>query len=194
MKKIIIVAMLLLGGLTSIGQAETPSRMRLLFHGSKQLDSTYQITTHFIPSGDLIGELKPLCYAGVAIWPWKKIFYVEPAIGWNFATREPILALMYSATLAMPGGTFWSWWDIEYQTETADGYFFAQMEFQPIDWLNIGVEMEHWGNWDRGPWSVGFGPNVLLRYGVVGLDIAGHVRSYQDATNGELVLRFHLFY
>lgn len=192
MKKTLITAVLLLISLIYIGQAGTPSRSRALVHGSKQLDSVWQLKTHFV--ANFVGELKPLCYAGVAIWPWKKVIYFEPALGWNFATKEPIISLMYSATLPLPGATFWSWWDFEYQTETKNGYVFAQMEFQPFDWLNVGVEMEQWGNWDHGPWSIGFGPNLLLRYGVVGLDIAGHTRAYNDAVNGELVLRFHLFY
>ncbi len=197
MKKVLIIAILVLFvlGATLTSQAGSPSRVRFLVHGSKKLDSVLEIKTHFIPAGNLLGELKPLCYSGVAIWPWKKVVYFEPLLGWNFATDEPILALMYSATIPIPNlGAVWSWWDFEYQTRTKDGYIFAQMEFQPCDWFNAGMEMELWGNWQRGPWNVGMGPNILLRYGTVGLDIAGQYRAHDDVADWELAVRLHLFY
>ena len=195
MKRCLIIAVLLIFVLINIGQAGSPSRVRFLVHGSKQLDSVLEIKTHFIPAGNLIGELKPLCYSGVAIWPLKKVVYFEPLLGWNFATDEPILALMSSTTIPMSNfGTVWSWWDLEYQTRTKDGYIFAQMECQPQSWLAIGVELELWGNWQRGPWNIGMGPNILLRYGTVGLDIAGQYRAHDDVRDWELAVRFHLFY
>lgn len=194
MRKVLIITMLLLST-TLVCQAGLPSRVRMLIHGHKQIDSTFDIRTRFIPAGNLIGELKPLIYLGLDC-KLQNVAYIEPVVGWSFDTDEPILALVTFTKIPLPAnaGSVWSWWDMEFQTRTKTGYVFAQMEYEANDWYSAGIEMELWGNWSHGPWNVGCGMNILLRYGVVGVDLACHYRRYNEQLGAEFVTRFHLFF
>lgn len=196
MKKVLIIAVFSLFGLIQTSQAGWPSRVRVVIHACKQIDSSMDLRARLVPGGNFIGEVKPLLYLGFDWKPGKKTFYLEPVIGWNFDTDEAIVALVASLSVPLPfGGNMWTWWDVEHQVRTKNDYLFIQAEYQINDWLHAGIEMEQWKNNEEGKyWNAGMGPNLLLRYGVAGIDIAGHYRSYNNKTDWELVTRFHLFF
>ncbi len=64
-----------------------------------------------------------------------------------------------------------------------------------MKWLHVGLEEESWGNYKRGKYSHGAGPNLIFNFGMSGIDLAVHRRWYDaDSTFGtEFFARFHIF-
>jgi hypothetical protein len=183
-------ALLLLLFVSSLANAYAshPSRIRLLIHDAVKVDSTLELRTHLIPSGNLVGEIKPLVYLGLG-WRATTWLDIEPAVGWAFDNDEPITSLRI-----MTLNKVWTWTDVELQSRTLSYYWFSQTNYNLTSWCQIGAETEGWGRMNsKDAFSYGLGPNMLLRFKQAGLDIALHYREMSKKTGSELVLRFHLF-
>ncbi|MFA6130917.1 MAG: hypothetical protein WC730_01490 [Patescibacteria group bacterium] len=170
------------------GETFHPSRVRLLIHGGYNVGETTRVQFHFIPAGNLLGELAPLGYLGLSVKPapW---LGVEPVVGWAWGPDEPIASIR----LAPDFGPVYGWFDGEIRFPSYGGYWFGQMEYRVSKWLHTGIEGEGWGDFDDGGWSQGGGVNVLGRFEKTGLDLAIHVRDIDSKVKPEFVLRFHLF-
>ncbi|MFH0950882.1 MAG: hypothetical protein V1765_00195 [bacterium] len=190
MKRFIIFAIAIMLAITTLTAKDWhASRIRLLAHGSDSLTQSSQLRFHFIPAGNLMGEVKPLGYLG---WGWQVASWlnIEPVVGWCFATDEPIISVRVTPTWEK----FWSWTDIELNTTTHNGYWFSQINYQTSKLCHIGVEGEGWGNfYQAGSWSNGFGPNVLLRLKQMGIDLAVHYRTIDKVNKPEFFIRIHFF-
>lgn len=177
---------------TSAAQAENafhPSRVRLLVHGGLDLNKDVQLQAHFIPAGNLIGELAPYSYLG-AKFQTSDWLGIEAYAGWAFGNDEPLVSLMFNPKF----GNLWAWTETDVQMPSWDGYWFAQLDYQLLDWLHTGVEGEGWGNYESGSlWSHGGGPNLLFQFGKIGVDLAVHVRELKDSIKPEFFTRVHLF-
>lgn len=177
---------------TSTARAEDafhPSRVRLLVHGGLDLNEDARLEFRFIPAGNLIGELAPISYFG-AKFKATDWLGIETYAGWAFKPDEPLVSL----TLNPHIDNLWAWTEIDLRMPSYDGYWFAQLDYQILDWLHAGVEGEGWGNYESGSsWSHGGGPNLLFRFGKVGVDIAVHARELEDSVKPEFFMRAHLF-
>jgi len=191
MKRFVVLSMVLIAiCLFSLSAKDwSDSRIRLLAHASDSLAQSSQLRFHFIPSGNLVGEVKPIGYLGLG-WKAADWLDIEPVLGWSFATDEPIVSVRVTPIWK----DFWSWTDVELNTTTHNGYWFSQVDYQLSRMIHIGVEGEGWGNFDHGNWSHGFGPDLLLRLKQMGIDLAVHYRTYQKESKPEFVMRIHFFF
>lgn len=166
-----------------------PSRVRLLMHGHHDFQNDTQLRIHFIPAGNLLGEVAPLAYLGYG-FKLAKWLDVEPTVGWTFGNDEPIVSLR----LVPNASDLWAWLDLELQPKTKNHYWFAQVDYKFFDWLHAGFEGEGWGDLEKSETiSYGGGPNLLFRMDKVGFDFAVHGRRLNDSFKPEFVLRCHLF-
>lgn len=179
--------------LPRIGSAQTfhPSRVRLLMHGSYQFDDRLGISGHFIPAGNLIGELAPLAYMTVD-WTPTPYLTISPCLGWSFKPDEAITSLRLTPKYK----DFYGWIDFEVRPQSWSFYWFAQAEWKATPWLHLGIEEESWGGFEQfAQASHGGGPNVLFRFGQnVGIDLALHSRWIGEDVKPEFFFRFHLFF
>jgi len=170
------------------------ARVRLLLHGGKELAENFKLMGHFIPSGNLVGELAPLMYIG-GKFSLPSGWSIEPAIGYYFGAGEnsPIAAFR----IEYDGEYLYSWSDVEYNPLPDHGlYWFSQLEYKALDWLQIGIEGEGWGSaTDADVRSDGGGVNVLFVFKMIQVDLAVHYRSLMGTTDSgfEFVSRFHAF-
>lgn len=177
------------------GKAEAntfhPSRVRLLAHGSYQFDDALGISGHFIPAGNLMGELAPLAYMTID-WTPTPYLTISPCLGWSFKPDEVITSLRLTPKYK----DFYGWVDFEVRPRSWSFYWFAQAEWKAATWLHLGVEEESWGGFEEfSQASHGGGPNVLFRFGkVVGMDFTMHARQLDNVVRPEFFLRFHLFF
>lgn len=167
----------------------SPSRCRLLFHSGMKVSENLKIKGSFLPAGNLMVGVSPLSYLGLNF----KIreFDIQPTLGWASEVDELILSVQTSYSHAK----FWSWLDIEIQPQSWSIYWFTQAEYQITSWFATGLEADGWGMMsDSNTLSYGGGPNLLLRYGKLGMDIAVHFRHAHDQQlSPELFLRWHIF-
>lgn len=166
-----------------------PSRVRLLIHSDFQVNDEVHLRVNFIPAGNLLAGLAPLAYLGLG-WQATSWLDIEGTLGWCFKANEPIV----STRLSLNFGDFYAWGDLELQLPGENGYWFLMAEYKLLDWIHVGVEGEGWGSYiGNAPWSNGGGPNILFRFGKVGLDLVIHVRDLNDSVKPEFFLRAHLF-
>lgn len=168
------------------------SRVRLLAHGHLDVGQNNRVALncHFIPAGNLMGDLAPLAYFGAefSAAPWLKI---EPVIGWTFGGDQPIASVRFAPSI----GRTWAWTDFEFQPIGHDSYWFVQADYKVSDHLHFGLEDEGWGNFDdTSTMSNGFGPDLLVRSGMMGVDFAVHVRPDESGDfKPGFVFRIHGF-
>jgi len=186
-----IAAVLVLSAVTaavSTAQADTfrSSRARMLVHGSRDIVEGVQLRTHFVPAGDIMSGFAPYLYVG-AFYEQLKL---EILADWSYGTDDPGLSVRF-----MPEwGDVWTWTDIEVQFPSGAGYWFSQGDYRVVPWLSIGVEGEGWGEYsDMKDWSHGFGPNAVLDFGKVGVDVTVHYRGVDGEWLPEFFTRFHIF-
>jgi len=169
-----------------------PARARLLLHGSHELNETYALQGDFIPSGNLLakGQLCPVGYMILAIQPLKWL-NVAPAVGFNFGSNE----LIMDTRLELDVGPTYFWGLVDANPASWDAYWFAQLDYKLAKWFHVGLEEESWGNYKKGKYSHGAGPNMLFRLGTAGIDLAMHRRYYdvEDVFGTEFFARFHIF-
>lgn len=156
------------------------SQARLLIHGGLEVSKDLWLNGHFIPSGNLVAGLSPLAFLELL---WKPTPQVQPGIviGHAFGSDSPILALHLAGSIAAT----WYWVDFEWQPSNNSYYWFAQWEYHALDWLELGVEEESYGDYDDFTHSShGGGPNVLFQLDKhFELDATVHVRN--ENTNNE---------
>lgn len=190
-----LALMVFLGSMLCSGKAEAdtfhPSRVRLLLHGSYQFDDTLGISGHFIPAGNLMGELAPLAYMTVD-WTPTPYLTISPCLGWSFKPDEVIASLRLTPQYK----DFYGWVDFEVRPQSWFFYWFAQAEWKATNWLHFGAEEESWGGFEEFTLaSHGGGPNILFRFGqYVGIDLALHARHLDGNVKPEFFFRFHLFF
>ena len=187
---IFVFLTLLCGSGTAFADGFHPSRARLLIHGRQELkQGRTALQYHFIPAPNLSAGISPLAYTGFEVKPVRWLA-LEPALGYNFSAEEPVFSLRVTPKI----GRFWSWTDLEYRRPSGCGYWFSQAEIKVRDWFHTGIEGEGWGViGDSGSWTYGAGPDILLRFGKLGADIALHARYLDGRTAPEFFLRTHLF-
>lgn len=197
-RKLLVVTLVLFYASSAWAEEETkseddsafhPSRVRLLLHGSLNFAETLQLRAHFIPAPNLRGDITPLLYLGLGWQVWEHL-NLEPVVGYATGSENPIFSLRLSPKIWRLRG----WADIEIQVPSLNGYWFANLDFKIYNWLLVGIEGEGWGQYgDAKSWSHGFGPNILLRFGILGLDLALHIRDKEHVTKPEFFIRVHLF-
>lgn len=192
-KSIIVLVVVAMTLVASFAQAEDgkfhDSRIRLLMFGKQPIAEQLELRTDFIPAPNLLGDLAPMAYVGVGYTPSENLDLAASA-GWAFAPDEPIASVRVSPSV----GSFYAWSDLEVNLPSKDVYYFAQVEYKAVDALHFGLETEGWGNVDKGGWSHGAGPNVLLRFGKqFGVDLALHGRELDSHFKPEFVTRVLLF-
>jgi len=195
-KRILIVLVLFHAGNASAEDKQPdegdfhPSRVRLLLHGALDVSETLQPRVHFIPATNLRAEITPVLFLGLGWQAWKHL-NIEPVLGYHFGNESPILSLRLAPKIWRLEG----WVDIEVQIPSWKGYVFANLDFKILGkYLQAGVEYESWGDYtDSSSWSHGGGPNVLLRFGMLGVDLALHIRELEERVRPEFFLRVHLF-
>ncbi|MDD5043479.1 MAG: hypothetical protein PHD51_02290 [Patescibacteria group bacterium] len=191
MKKICLIFALLTLISTLFAYAEakeetdnwSDASFRLLVHAEKRLNDFSALTLHFIPAGNLIGELSPYLYAG-AKFNLGHGFALEPSVGWNFRPGDdaaPIISLMPCYT----DDYIFFWGDVEYNHWPIDElYYFGMIDYRLFNKsLMVGLEGEGWGEIDWDKQSIGGGPNMTLSYGQVELNLAIHYRRFPDSPN-----------
>ncbi|MFA6027368.1 MAG: hypothetical protein WC752_00365 [Patescibacteria group bacterium] len=186
-RSIVMIAALSLST-SAMAQDFDPTRVRLLIHGSLEVKENVELRAHFIPAGNLLGEVAPILYLGVNFKPVEWLGF-EPVVGWTFVTDEPIVSLRASPDF----GLIYGWADIELNLPGLGGYWFVQADVRLLKWLHMGLEGEGWGSYYTDFFSNGGGPNLLLRYGKVGVDLAIHAREVNDSVGPGFVIRFHTF-
>jgi hypothetical protein len=197
MKKVVImvIAFLLLG--MASYAAELPARSRLTINGQTAISETPKIDLrmHFIPAGNLsAGVLAPLGFVGLGFKPFKWLD-LEPALGYYFPSNEEIINLRISPSWQK----FYALTDFRWRPDSDAAYWFGQVEYKALKWLQIGLEEESWGNFDVDNITHGYGPNILFRDDKWGLDLAWHQRTYKKTltvpeTSGiEFFVRFHIY-
>ncbi|MBI2436486.1 MAG: hypothetical protein HYV41_01945 [Candidatus Magasanikbacteria bacterium] len=87
-----------------------PNRVRLLIHAQYDVNEQLDVRTTFIPAGNLLGELAPIIYTGVA-YQLMKWFELEMDFGWVFQPNEPLISIKPSFNF----GNFWAWSELEVQ-------------------------------------------------------------------------------
>lgn len=187
-----LVGLLCIFGLSREAWALHPSRTRLLLHSAKELTPDVGISAHFVPAGNLIGELRPLIYFGVdcKVTPWLTL---SPVVGWAFGPDNPLVGAWIYASK----GPVWGFVHLEYHPDTTFSYAVAMAEFRAVEsWLSVGLEQETWFYADQqDSANVGGVPNLLLRLGAVRFDVAFHFRDKPaDGFDGELIGRFHVYF
>ncbi len=186
----ILAAMMLL--LTSPAHADDlfhPSRARLIAHGGHDLGEKTRLEYRFAPSGNLLGELAPAAFFG-AKFKATEWLGIETYLGVAFKPNEPIMSLSLNPHF----DNVYGWTQIDLRVPSKTGYWFTQAEYKILDWFHVGVEGEGWGNYERSAsWNHGGGPNLLFRFGMLGVDTTVHIRSYNSETKPEFFLRTHLF-
>ncbi|MFA6547962.1 MAG: hypothetical protein WCT11_03425 [Candidatus Magasanikbacteria bacterium] len=194
LKRFIVATLAMIVGFsTTTAGADTfsASRVRMLIHGSNQFSEQLGASVHFIPAGNLLGEVAPLIYGSFDWTPIPELT-ISPTVGWTFKPDEMVVSLR----LAPKIGKFWGWVDLEERPTSRAFYWFVQAQYQVTSFLHIGAEQESWGDFhDFSTASHGGGPNVLLRFGRnFGTDLALHARSLGgSAVNLEFFSRIHLF-
>lgn len=177
-----------------------PSKSRMIVHGWKKLGDNCedvpcnQLRSHVLPSPNLgAAQLKPIGYVGYAIMDTH--FMLEPAVGYFFATDQPIL----SPRAFIPLGNVWGFAILDWQPFSGEGYYFSQIEWKPQGQgpLMFGIESEGSGKWkDYDTWSYGGGPNILIETShVTRIDIAGYIWCPSDEQClPQVFVRFQLFF
>lgn len=167
-----------------------PSRLRVLVHGGAPITRQFSIKGLFVPSPNIAQEkLTPLVYLGIK-WAPSIHFSMVGNVGWSFIGDNPFLSLMLDGGY----GVFVTGTQLDYNFINHEAYSFTYADFIVLKWLILGAEFEAWGLWsDATAWSYGGGPNILFRFGKVGVDIAFHVRYVAGKVGGDLFLRVHLF-
>lgn len=191
--RVVVGMVIVLVSFASVASAQAdetfhPSRVRLIFYGETELSDYVDLKSQFIPSGNLIGELSPWLFLGLGLEPsdWLKM---EAHTGWVFGNDEPHVAVMLNPHF----GDAWAWMEMALQLPSLESYWFAQVDYQILDWLHAGVEGEGWGSYeDASSWSQGGGPNILFRLGNFGLDLAVHARDVEGTVKPEFVVRTHV--
>lgn len=187
---IALVAMMLL--LSSTARAEDtfhPSRVKLAVHGGYDVGDKTRLEYRFVPSGNLIGELAPIAFFGTKFktMDW---LTVETYAGFAFKTNDPLFSLSFNPHV----NKLYAWTEIDWRAVSHDGYWFAQAEYQVTPWFRTGIEGEGWGNFEKSAsWTHGAGPNVLFRFGMVGIDMAVQIRDIKGDVKPQFYLRTHLF-
>jgi hypothetical protein len=194
MKHLLIIAILLTIPYSAKAETFHPSRVRLLVHGSYQLNEVLQLQAHLIPAGNLLAGLAPISYLGVNYKPTNWLA-IELDTGWNFKADE----ILFSVKPCLEYKKFWLWAEVDAQFPSYSGYWFVQVQYKITGWLHAGIEGEGWGNFsDSATWSHGGGPNLLFRLGKhVGVDLTIHARDLPNDDIGvrpEFFLRTHLFF
>ena len=186
----ILMAMALL--LASTAQANDllhPSRARLIAHGGHDLSEKTRLEYRFAPSANLLGEPSPMAFFG-AKFKATNWLGVETYLGVAFKPNEPLVSLSLNPHFDKVYG----WTAIDLREPSKAGYWFAQAEYKIFDWFHAGAEGEGWGNYEKSAsWNHGGGPNLLFRFGMLGVDTAVHIRAYNGETKPEFFLRTHLF-
>ncbi|MDD5438453.1 MAG: hypothetical protein PHC70_04910 [Patescibacteria group bacterium] len=193
MKKMMLAVIAFLIFYSGLVRAELrPSRARLLLHAGHELNETFKLQSDFIPSGNLMakGQLCPMGYFILGIQPTKWL-NIAPAVGYNFGKDEMIV----DTRLQLDVGPTYFWGLIDAQPKSWDAYWFAQLDYKIAKWFHVGLEEESWGNYKKGVYSHGAGPNMLFRFGQGGIDLTVHRRWYDaDRVFGtEFFGRFHVF-
>ena len=166
-----------------------PSRARLIMHGGGDITERTRFELRFVPAGNLLGKLAPLLYVGFKfkLNDWMGI---ETYTGWTYGKDEPLLSLSFNFRY----GAFWAFTEDDLQLPSGLGYWFVQFERNLTKRWIIGIEGEGWGDYKNiASWSHGFGPNVLYRAGLSGVDLALHLRELNGEIKPELFIRFHVF-
>lgn len=166
-----------------------PSRVRLAVHGGHDVGDKTRLEYRFAPSGNLIGELAPIAIFGIKLkaTDW---LTVETYAGFAFKTNDPLLSLSFNPHV----DKMYAWTEIDWRALSHEGYWFAQVEYQIAPWFHAGVEGDGWGNFEKSTsWTHGVGPNALFRFGMVGIDLAIHIRELKGETKPGFFLRTHLF-
>jgi len=190
MEKMKVVAFVILLAFFPTHLLAHPSRVRLLIHGKVSLTESVGLSGHFIPAPNLLGEVAPLTFLELN-WTPVSWLTISPTVGWAFKPDEVIVSLRLNPKYKK----LWGWIDMEVRPQSLAGYWFAQVEYQCLDWLHVGVEEESWGNFEEWEgFSHGGGPNILLRFGRFGIDLTVHARDIsENGLGAEFFLRAHLF-
>ncbi len=191
---LLVFIVILLSVLTysSVAKADTfsPSRVKLLVHGTHEFSPEMNIAAHLIIPNLRTGTA-PNVYLEFN-WTPTPYITVTPCLGWHFGKDEVIT----SVRLAPKYQNFWSWVDLEFNPKTKSGYWFVQAEYKVLSWMNVGAEEESWGDFHKfSSFSHGGGPNVLLQLSkYVWVDLALHARELNQVVRLEFYLRFHVFF
>jgi hypothetical protein len=185
----LIACMLFFSSTAQAEHAWHPSRIRVIAHGGHEISKHMRLEYRFIPSGNLIGELAPISYLGIKAEALRWL-EIELEAGWAFKHNEPLISLTLNPHL----NKLWGWIETDIQPQSQHGYWFLQTDYQVASWAHAGIEYESWGSYHGGSaWSHGAGPNFLLRFGTVGIDLAVHLRENSNEIKPEFFLRTHLF-
>lgn len=167
-----------------------PSRVRSFVHGTKGFNGFLDLKADFIPSGNLLSTpLSPIGYliADIKTFRWLTL---QPAVGYLFNGDEAIL----SPRFGFNAHDFYIWALIEIRPQSMGSYWFAQAEYKLTGWLELGLEEESWGDFDEfSKFSHGGGPNILLKFGMLRVDLTVHGREMEENFGPEFFARFHLF-
>lgn len=193
MKKFVVaVATVVFFFATNSASAEKkfhPSVVKMLAHGGVDLGKVIRLDAMFVPSGNLVNGFYPSLYLGATLRATKWLDITANA-GWLFTPDEPIVSLMLSPYV----GKFWAFAELDVYTTSKSGYYFVEAEYKLTDWLHIGAESDGWGNYESGAeWDYGGGPNLLLRFGKIGLDFTVYSRKRGDLAAEEFQTRVHFF-
>jgi len=166
-----------------------PSVVKLFINGGIKLNDDVGLSAIFAPSSDLVNGFNPSLYLGPT-WHATKWLDTTVYAGWIFNTEDPLVSLALSPYI----GQFWAFvmWDSYLRSES--GYLFIQAEYKLTDWLHIGAEGDGWGDYKSGAaWAYGGGPNLLLRFGKIGFDLALYSRRLEGDAALEFQMRAQLF-
>lgn len=167
------------------------SRVKLFFHGHRDLNENVTLKAHIIPSGNNLSTgLAPLGYLelGINTFSWLNI---GPAIGYDFLNDDYITSIRIKPSW----NKVYNWTDLEYRPDSKGVYWFSQVEYEVLPWLHVGAEIESWGNYEfPDDISHGYGPNILFKMDKFALDLAWQSREYDNQQKTDFVARFHLMF